>query len=143
MSQVKVVAHPTLGTVVTPSRKEGFGTIRVDSVNKSMENGYLNIQKRTAFIHGKMEDLESLGLRADQVLRGKIIKKESFEPFYEGQNPKINPTTQEVILTNGQETYLEYSYTEDTTATDKWVGSTSQEVSEEVENALASQATGN
>ena len=137
---VKVAQHPATGVVITPSTNNPeYGTIRLDSEHKSMEKGYLNIQKRSAFVRGKLEDLNALGLKSGQSLPGKIIKRESFEPFYENQAPKINPTTAELVLTNGRETYLEFVYTEDTNSTDQWVGSNSAEVSVEVANALTEQ----
>jgi hypothetical protein len=137
---VKVAQHPATGAVITPSTNNPeFGTIRLDSEHKSMEKGYLNIQKRSAFVRGKLEELNALGLKSGQSLPGKIIKRESFEPFYDNQGPKINPTTAEIILTNGRETYLEFVYTEDANSTDQWVGSNSAEVSAEVENALTEQ----
>ena len=137
---VKVAQHPETGAVITPSTNNpAFGTIRLDSEHKSMEKGFVNIQKRSAFVRGRIEDLNALDLKSGQSLPGKIIKRESFEPFYEGQAPKINPTTAEIVLTNGRETYLEFVYTEDDNATDQWVGANNVEVSEEVENALIEQ----
>lgn len=138
---VKVAKHPTTGEVITQSSNNPeWGTIRVDSENKSFEGGILNVSKRSAFIRGKMSDLQALGLRDGQTLPGKIQKQESFEPFYEGQNPKINPTTGDVVLKNGRETYLQFEYTENAEAHDIWVGNTAQEVSAEVQEALAEQA---
>lgn len=142
MSQVKVIAHPESGNVITPSSKNPeYGTFRVDSENRSLENGFVNISKRTAFIRGKISDLETLGLRAGQVLPGRIQKRESFDPFYDDQEPKINPSTNEVILTNGQESYLEYVYTSDVKASDVWVDNAeAEELTEEAKAELAKQA---
>lgn len=137
---VKVVVHPTTGLVITPSTNNpAWGTFRVDSENVSMESGILNKSKRSAFIRGKIEDLESLGLRANQSLPGKIVKRESFEPFYEGQPVKINPTTGETVLTNGRPTYIEFVYTDNAQAPDVWVGNTAEQVSAEIQNALTEQ----
>jgi len=136
---VKVVAHPETGAVITVSKNNSqYGTIRLDSENVSLEGKFMNKSKRTAFIRGKVEDLQSLGYKAGQTLGGKIMKKESFSPFYEGQRPKINPSNGEIILTNGEETFLDYTYTSDANALDIWVGSTNKV--EEVVNALAEQA---
>ena len=66
MKNVKIVAHPTTNLVVNAGTKNpDWGTIRVDSVHKSFAGGILNIQKRTAFVRGRIEDLNGLGLRAD------------------------------------------------------------------------------
>jgi len=115
-NSVKVKAHPITGNVITPSKNPEWGTIRVDASTQSMENGILNVSNRTAFIRGKIKDLESLNLKAEQVLSGKIVKQESFTPFYEGQNPKINPTTGEVVLKDGKKLFLNYVYTSDLNA---------------------------
>ena len=128
MSKVTVIAHPETGLVITPSSNNPeYGTFRVDSENRSLENGFVNISKRSAFIRGRIVDLETLGLKAGQTLAGKIRRKESFHPFYEGQEPKINPTTKEVVLTDGQETYLEFEYTADAKAPDLWVDNSAPE----------------
>lgn len=147
MSQVKVVAHPDTNAVITPSTNNPeYGTVRVDSVEKSFANGFLNLNKRTAFIRGRVSDLESLGLRAGQALAGRIAKKESFEPFYEGQvakqYPEGHPRAGQSVLTNGRETYLQYEYTTDSNQADTWVGADSNTVSADVANALAGQAQG-
>lgn len=128
MSKVTVVAHPESGNVITPSSNNPeYGTFRVDTVNKSLENGFVNISKRSAFIRGRITDLESLGLSANQTLPGKIQKMESFEPFYEGQEPKINPTTQEQVLTDGKISYIQFEYTSDAKALDIWVDNSAPE----------------
>lgn len=122
MSKVTVIAHPETGNVITPSSNNPeYGTFRVDSIDKSLENGFVNINKRSAFIRGRITDLSSLDLKAGQTLPGKIQKQESFDPFYDGQEPKINPTTNEVVLTDGKETYLQFEYTANAKALDIWV----------------------
>lgn len=145
---VTVGTHPTTGLVITPGTKNPeWGAIRVDSVHKSMKGGILNVQKRSAFVRGKLEDLNSLGLNAGKVLPGVIFKKESFEPFYvagengatKTQEPKINPTNNEVVLTNGKPTYIEYEYDETGLANDVWVGETPEEMATKMREELASQ----
>ena len=86
-----------------------------------------------------MEDLEAFGLKAGQELVGKIIKKESFSPFYEGQQPKINPQTNEQVLTNDRPTYLEFQYTEDPNAHDMWIEEEDEVEEEVVANEIAGQ----
>lgn len=137
---VKVASHPETGLVITPSTvKPLYGTVRVASENVSLENGFMNKTKRSAFIRGLITDLESLDFTEGKKLPGRIVKKESFERFFDAQLPKINPSTDEVVLTNGKETFLQYDYTADANAPDMWVGATTVEVSEEVENALGQQ----
>lgn len=117
-----VVKHPETGLIITPSvNKPEFGTIRIDQEANVFNNGFFAVQKRTVFVGGRITDLESLGLKDGSTLDGKIIRKESFKPFYENQEPKINPQTNEVILTDGRPTYLQFEYTEDKDASDHWV----------------------
>lgn len=145
---VKVVKHPVSGLVITVSTKNPkYGTVRLDESHTSFENGFLNTQKRTAFLRGEVEQLEALGLKDEQKLPGKIIKRESYAPFYEGQSPKIYPEGSEragqPVLKNGRETYLEYVYTASNTADpDVWIGEDIAVVSQEAQDALAEQATG-
>lgn len=146
---VKIASHPTTGEVITPSSNNPeWGTIRVDSENKSFSNGMLNVSKRSAFIRGRVSDLQFLGFRAGQTIKGKIQKQESFKPFYVAgengatrtQTPKINPTTKEVVLTNGRETYLQFEYTEDENALDIWIEETPSEVGANAQESVAGQA---
>lgn len=137
---VKVVAHPVSNLVITPSAtKPEYGTFRVDSEQKTFINGFMNNSKRSAFIRGKIVDLNTLGLTAGKVMPGQIIKEESFSPFYDNQSPKINPTTAEVVLKDGRESYIQYVYTTDMSASDTWIGETNVVLSAEAQNALASQ----
>jgi hypothetical protein len=142
MKTVKIAVHPTTGNVITPSAKNPeWGTIRVDSEHRSFENGILNIQKRSAFVRGKLVDFGLLGLRAGQTLPGKIVKRESFTPFYEGQEAKINPTTGEKVLTAGRETFIEFVYTDNMDApSDVWVGETPAGVVNATQEQLEEQA---
>lgn len=138
MSTVKVVKHPTTGNIVTAGSNPEYGTVRVDSETVSYTNGYMNKSRRTAFIRGRVSDLESMNFKDGQRMIGIIQKQESFSPFYDGQTPKINPSTSEVILKDGKEVYLQYEYIEDTNAPkDVWV---TPQAEIEAQNALASQA---
>lgn len=129
---VTVIAHPTTGEVITKSTsKPDFGTIRVDSETKSFENGFINVSKRTAFLRGRLVDLESLGLTAGSKLPGQIVRQESFNPFFtagengalETQKPKSNPTTKEIVLKDGKAVYMQQVFTQDTNAPAyQWLG---------------------
>lgn len=131
----KVVAHPETGVVVTQNaNKPDYGTIRVDSEAITFgSDGFMNKSRRTAFIRGEYKLLLSLGLKDGMSLPGKIIKKESYKPFYDGQSPKINPSTGEVVLTNGRETYLQFVYTEDVNASDIFISEESEVVNDAVQ----------
>lgn len=122
MNKVTVASHPETGNIITPSTKNPeYGTIRVDSVETTFKNGFMNKSKRSAFIRGEIVNLESLNLKEGSQMNGKIIKTESFEPFFEDQECKINPTTGEVVLTNGRETFLQFEFTTDVNASDTFL----------------------
>ena len=137
---VKVGVHPDTGLVITQNpNKPEFGSIRLDYKTATLSGGFSSIGNRSAFIHGRMEDLEAFGLKAGQELVGKIIKKEKFSPFYDGQQPKINPQTSEQVLTNGRPTYLEFQYTEDPNAHDMWIEEEDEVEEEVMANEIAGQ----
>ena len=137
---VRVASHPTTGAVITVSTNNPeYGTIRLDEETIQFQNNFMNKSRRSVFIRGKVADLESLGYKAKQALAGKIIKRESFEPFYEGQEPKMNPTTQEVVLKDNKPVYLEFIYTLDAKAQDVWVESSEEDLDPVAESAQAEQ----
>jgi len=81
---------------------KALGSIRVQQETTSLANGsFLNVRKRVAFISGSVELLTAIisgnGLKAGSALPGKIVITESLEPFWNGQNHKINPQTDEPI----------------------------------------------
>lgn len=138
---VKIIKHPIKGTVVTPrDSNPEYGAVRIDEEKTTIVNNFVNKSRRTAFLGGSTADLNAMNFKDGQIIAGTIVKQESFEPFFEGQSPKINPSTNEVVLKDGRPTFLNYIYSTDATALDQWVGNTSEEVAVEVEEALAEQA---
>ena len=57
---VKVGVHPDTGLVITQNpNKPEFGSIRLDYKTATLSGGFSSIGNRSAFIHGRMEDLEA------------------------------------------------------------------------------------
>jgi len=54
-------------------------------------------------------------------IQGKIIIRESFEPFYEGQQVKINPSTGEVILYMKRPIYRQSIFTSNMNERDMFI----------------------
>jgi hypothetical protein len=85
-------------------------------------DGFLNRQKRVAFLRSDIETLKeyvsSLNLKAGSTVPGKIVVEESTTPYFEGQEPKINPTSGEICTSDGafvyRNSYLGTSAQEDT-----------------------------
>ena len=80
--QVTIVADDN-GKVIRQSKNNAeYGYVRViqDAVQYGA-NGWVNRKTRSALILGKMEDLKEIGLDTMDSLPGRIVVKESTEPF--------------------------------------------------------------
>ncbi len=81
-NQVTIVADDN-GNVIRQSKNNpdyGFVRVTQDAVTFGA-NGWVNKKSRSALILGKMEDLADIGLDKMDSLPGKIVVKESTEPF--------------------------------------------------------------
>jgi hypothetical protein len=81
-NQVTIVADDN-GNVIRQSKNNpdyGFVRVTQDAVTFG-PNGWVNKKSRSALILGKMEDLVDIGLDKMATLPGKIVVKESTEPF--------------------------------------------------------------
>ncbi len=128
-NQVKVSSHPTTGAIWTKNAKEGkdgksYGNIRVDQKEISLEGGIANKKNRSAFISMEESLAVELALEVGQALPGKIVRKESRSPFFEGQKPKINPTEKKIHLVDGAKVYFKDEYTENLDAQDSLITGT-------------------
>ena len=125
----KVVPHPETGKIITESTtSKGFGTVRLDSTEMVVSNGFVNERKRSAFVRGEVEVLKKMF--SSPQIQGKIIRKTSSQPFYNGQTPVVNPTTGEEVLRDGACFYQQFEFTQVANATDVEV---EVEVEEQVE----------
>tara|TARA_R110000851_G_scaffold48345_1_gene116918 strand:+ start:380 stop:826 length:447 start_codon:yes stop_codon:yes gene_type:complete len=108
--------NPNAGLIVTPNTNPAYGTIRVDQIVITMENGFMNRNNRSAFIGGRIEDLNAMGFAAGQELPGKIVRKEFVVPQYEGHVPAMYPVGHAAAgtqaLKNGNPYFLEFEYTD-------------------------------
>jgi len=81
-NQVTIVADDN-GNIIRQSKNNpeyGFVRVTQDAVTFGA-NGWVNKKSRSALILGKMEDLADIGLDKMTTLPGKIVVKESTEPF--------------------------------------------------------------
>lgn len=145
MSTVRIEANKKTGELVTQNpNKPSYGSVMVRQEGEiSLEGGFMNKSDRVAFIGGDYEALKSYveqkGYKDGSEIKGKIVIEESLTPFYEGQNPKINPETGEVLTKGGQPIYRQALYTANLEKQDGEliqhdrvsVGETSQEVTSE------------
>ena len=118
---VKVTANDQGQVVIANTNKPEYGYIRLEQTKATFANGFLNRQKLSALIAGRLEDLESMGFEEGQELPGKLVVEETITPGYEGQDPKINPETGEVLEKDGKPIYRNVSYTTDMNAHDVFI----------------------
>lgn len=87
--------------------------LRQDTVGVNPQ-GFLTEEKRVAWFKGETVKLQklinTLGLKegdnfSEKVTPVKLVIKESTTQFYNGQNPKVNPKSGEVITSNGVPVY--------------------------------------
>ena len=91
----------------------GYIGIRRKGFKFGVGSNFLSKDKSIAFISGRIEDLVEfvkenelvVGTPVDDLLNVKVIIKESTEPFYPEQKPKINPQTMQVVTHNGMNIY--------------------------------------
>lgn len=109
-------------SIVLNEKNPEYASIALESNSFSMEGGFVNEEHRVAFLGGKTEDLQkfakAVNFQPDAMVEGKIIINEGFKEFYPGQDPKINPTTNAVITSEGKPVYRNYSYTTNEDAQD-------------------------
>lgn len=92
-----------------------------DTFNVNLENGntFMSKVKRGAFISGNVEDMSNF--KEGQVLPGKIVKVSSYKPFYDGQDPVINPKTKQTVLNEGKEYFIKFVYDPSGKLEDLWL----------------------
>lgn len=140
-NQVKVVANKNTGETVTMrtiTDKDGesreVGVVMVQSTALAGLSALGRLSKRTAFITLEEEALEflagDLNDGADFPVAGKICIEETLTPYVRKdgtkQEPKINPTTEEVITYNGEPVYRNSFFTEDINQADVFLKESAQ-----------------
>ena len=121
-NKVKVTADELGNVVVVSKNNPEWGHIRVEQSRKVFDdNGFVRKKTISALIHGTVEDLTSFEWKNGQTLPGRIIFKESLEPF-NYTNPerdyKIAGKTGVVCCLDGQPIYRKTFYTENAASQD-------------------------
>ena len=115
---LKVINFKEGVAVRASSKTEGRSIIMVGATSYSNVGGALFGSSRRAIINLPSELAESLDLKDGDDINAKlkghglnameIIRKESITPAYEGQKPKVNPSTNEVVKDSaGNPIYME------------------------------------
>jgi hypothetical protein len=142
MNEGKVVVKADeQGNVIGLSKNNPeYGYVKVQQFSVQInEEGWLRPVLRTALIKGKVEDLVATNFKAEQVLSGKIVVKESLEPF-NSENPdknfKIAGSTGIICRYNDQPIYRQTFYTQNESAIDELIMHTN---SDEIRDVMQAQ----
>lgn len=131
-SKVKVTADESTGSVIVVSKNNPeWAHIRVEQSRIVIDdNGFARRKTISALVHGTVDDLKSFGWTKGLELSGKIIFKESLEPFNVSQperDYKVAGKTGIVCCQDGQPIYRKTFYTLNSTAEDVSVAHTNIE----------------
>ena len=113
------------GVINVNPKKPEFGFIGIRRKGIMLGN-FAKVDKSIAFISGEIATLREIvaeyklevGMDASEVLNVKVVVRESFEPFYPTQEPKINPVTKAIVTSGGKPVYRS-SFIVDKDSTDK------------------------
>lgn len=116
-----------------------YGYVKLQQLTMQInDEGWLRQSLRTALIKGKVEDLVASNFKAEQVLPGKIIVRESLTPF-NPENPdknlKIAGSTGIVCRVDDQPIYRQTFYTQNENAIDEFIMHDNTSEIKEVMNA--------
>jgi hypothetical protein len=123
---VKIVKNSKNDLVFTPNEKASkdgkmLGFYLVETIELKMEGGFIKENRVTALLTTEVALASKLAWKEGHELEGKIITVESFEPFYEGQPCKINPTSKDAILVDGKKVYRDNKFTADLKAVNSYI----------------------
>lgn len=140
-SKVSVILDPKTNLLVNAyASRPSYGYVLLSQEVTVIANGAVRCSIRTTRFRGEVELLQKMFKTPGAKLDGKIVKFESFEPFMEGQQPKMNPQkNMELILKDGKPVFMMYQYEEDTNAKDEWIASTPEVVETSVSEDIAAQ----
>lgn len=126
MSKVIVTADQNGNVITVSENNPEYGWVRVEQQGtiEINQKGFLKQTTRSAFIKGKIEDLLKVNYKSGSTISGKIIVKESFEPF-NPNNPdkdlKIAGDTGVVCRVGDQPIYRQTFFTQDLNASDEFI----------------------
>jgi len=127
-NKVNIIADDMGNVIRQSSTNSEFGYVRLQQERVTFGNtGWVKKSVLSTLLHGKLEDLQSLGLENVKSLPGKIVIKESLEPFNNTdpeRDYKYAGDTGIICCQDGQPIYRKTFYVSDTTAEDMLVAHT-------------------
>lgn len=131
---IKIIENSKTGQVVTmktiTDKRNGeqreVGSIMVQQKSLTGMGRLMRVSSRTAYLTLEQDALEFLSdyltNGAELPFEGRLVVQETLEPYVKKdgslQDPKINPTTQEVITYKGKPVYRNTFFSEDTSVKD-------------------------
>jgi len=105
----KSASHDNI-IMISTKNPENASIMLVTIANSMNDQGFLVSEKRVGLVKGTTEGLKALNLKegddySAKICPVKLVVKESFDPFYPGQEAKINPKTKEVVTSAGAPVY--------------------------------------
>jgi len=139
MSKVTVTADENGNVIGISQNNPEYGYIRVEQVATQInEEGWLKHVKRSALIKGRVDDLISTKYGEGHQIEGKIIVKESLEPF-NPENPdknlKIAGSTGIICRLNDQPIYRQTFFTTNQYSQDEFIMHTNSDEIKDVQSA--------
>lgn len=124
-TKVRVTANAEGNVVSLSTENPTYGFIRVEQTRMVFsDKGWATKKVMSALIYGEASDLKSVGYFNGEELSGKIVVKESLEPFNR-VNPerdyKIAGKSGIICCIDGQPIYRKTFYTESANATDELI----------------------
>ena len=121
-SKVNIVADD-MGNVIRQSEKSPeFGHVRLQQDRVTFgNNGWVKKSNVSTLLHGKLEDLKTLGIEKLSSLPGKIVIKEQLTPFTENnadRDLKYAGDTVIICCVDGEPIYRKTFFVSDSTAED-------------------------
>lgn len=129
-----------LGSVIRVSQNNNeYGHVRLQQERVTFGNtGWVSRKTVSTLLHGKVEDLREMGIQNMKELPGKIVIRESLEPFSNNdpdRDLKIAGNTGIICCQDGQPIYRKTMYTADTGAEDVLVAHDNGDAIREANNA--------
>lgn len=137
-TKVLVTADDAGNVIIKSARNPEYGHIRVQQTRMLIdETGFARRRKLSALIPGTIEDLKAFGWEDGNLVSGKIVVKESLEPFNKKdpeRDYKVAGSSGIVCCDGDQPIYRKHFYTLSSVAEDKTIEHTN---GEEIQAAYA------
>jgi|TARA_B110000967_G_scaffold185858_1_gene206494 tetratricopeptide (TPR) repeat protein len=140
-NKVKIIADEMGNVIRQSSTSSEYGYVRLqhDRVTFGI-TGYENCQQLSTLLHGKLEDLQSLGLGSMETIPGRIIIKEQLAPFSQNdpdRDLKYAGDTGIICCVDGEPIYRTTFYVADATSQDVLIKmNNTQQVDNEVNESF-------